>query len=94
LVHFVVGMFLVGLGIWGIIAWWSVFGFVMRGVIPFLLLFLGLIAIIASCRRTEEDRGEPRPQPEPEPEPEPEDDLLDPVGDVFGGGARGPSRAS
>jgi len=72
--HFVVGITLTGLGVWGIVAWWNVFGFVMRGVIPFFLLFFGLIAIIASCRRTEEERNQA-----PQPEPLPDDDLLDPV---------------
>lgn len=77
--HFVVGMILTGLGVWGIIAWWSVFGFVMRGVIPFVLLFLGLIAIIASCRRPAEEGAD-----EALPQPEPDDDLLDPdSGDMF-----------
>ncbi len=90
MVHFVIGMILTGLGIWGVIAWWSVFGFVMRGVIPFLLLFLGLIAIIASCRRTEEERA-----PAPQPDPELEDDLLDPAaGRMFGGRPGASPRAS
>ncbi len=88
--HFVIGMILTGLGVWGIIAWWSVFGFVMRGVIPFVLLFFGLIAIIASCRRPEEEHADA-----PVPHPEPDDDLLDAEsGDLFARGAGASTRMS
>ncbi len=49
--HFIVGLTLAGLGVWGVISWWNMFGLVMRGVVPFCLLLFGLIAILASCRR-------------------------------------------
>ena len=49
--HLMVGLISVGLGIWGMASWWSVFGLVMRGIIPFFLLVFGLIAILAACRR-------------------------------------------
>jgi len=49
--HLVVGLILSALGIWGVIAWWSWFGLVMRGVVPFCLLLFGLLAILSGCRR-------------------------------------------
>jgi hypothetical protein len=49
--HLAVGLISVGLGLWGMASWWSVFGLVMRGVIPFGLLMFGIIAILAACRR-------------------------------------------
>jgi hypothetical protein len=49
--HLVVGLVLFALGIWGIISWWNVFGLVMRGIVPFLLLILGLVAVLSGIRR-------------------------------------------
>lgn len=49
--HLTVGLISIGLGLWGMASWWSVFGLVMRGVIPFALLVFGIIAILAACRR-------------------------------------------
>ena len=48
--HLFFGLILVALGIWGIVAWWGLFGLVMRGVVPFFLLVFGLVAIIAGSR--------------------------------------------
>ena len=50
--HLFFGSILVALGVWGIVAWWGLFGLVMRGVVPFFLLVFGLVAIIAGCRRS------------------------------------------
>ena len=55
--HLFVGLTLVGLGIWGIISWWGLFGLVMRGVVPFFLLVFGLVAILAGCRRGANGNG-------------------------------------
>jgi len=49
--HLIVGCILTGLGIWGVIAWWNVFGLVMRGVVPLGLLLLGLAALLSGLRR-------------------------------------------
>jgi hypothetical protein len=49
--HLLAGLILAGLGIWGIVTWWEVFGLVMRGVVPFCLLMLGLVAILAGYRK-------------------------------------------
>lgn len=49
--HLIVGLIFSGLGVWGIINWWNLFGLVMRGVVPFFLLVFGLVAILASTRR-------------------------------------------
>lgn len=61
--HLFIGLVLAGLGLWGVIAWWNVFGLVMRGVVPFGLLMLGLAAIISGYRRGTEasdKRAEPK----------------------------------
>ncbi len=62
--HLVVGLVLAGLGVWGIIAWWDVFGLVMRGVVPFTLLVVGLIAILSGYRKGAE-RSSAAPAPAP-----------------------------
>jgi hypothetical protein len=49
--HLIAGLILTGLGLWGMVTWWNLFGLVMRGVMPFMLLVFGLIAILASIRR-------------------------------------------
>ena len=49
--HIVVGVVLVVMGLWGMVAWWSSFGLVMRGLIPSGLLALGLIATLSGYHR-------------------------------------------
>ncbi|GAB4285658.1 MAG: hypothetical protein Kow0092_39630 [Deferrisomatales bacterium] len=51
MIHIAAGLVLAALGIWGIVAWWSTFGMVMRGVVPFLLLIVGFVAILSGTRR-------------------------------------------
>ena len=55
--HLLFGLILVALGIWGVVAWWGLFGLVMRGVVPFFLLVFGLVAIIAGVRRNAQLAG-------------------------------------
>jgi uncharacterized membrane protein len=56
--HFVLGCILIVLGIWGMFTWWESFGRVMRGVLPFVLLSVGLVALMSSYYRfTERDLG-------------------------------------
>jgi hypothetical protein len=49
--HFVVGIVLIVLGIWGMLSWWENFGRVMRGLLPFFLLAMGLVALLSSYYR-------------------------------------------
>lgn len=60
--HVLVGALLVALGLWGMFAWWANFGLVMRGALPFVLLLLGLVAILSGYYRLsgdlEEDEGD------------------------------------
>jgi len=65
LLHVVVGLALLVLGIFGIISWWSDFGLVLRGLIPFSLVILGLIATGAGLARERHD-GSERESEEPE----------------------------
>lgn len=41
----IVGLVFVVLGICGIISWWSDFGLALRGLVPFVLLVVGLVSI-------------------------------------------------
>ncbi len=50
--HLIAGLILLALGAWGIIAWWEDFGELLRGLIPCLLILLGLVAIGAGFQRT------------------------------------------
>jgi hypothetical protein len=49
--HLLGGLVLICLGIWGVVSWWDSFGLVMRGLVPFLALVLGPIAIVSGLRR-------------------------------------------
>jgi len=49
--HLVVGVLSLIFGLIGLITWWKTFGLVMRGVIPFTLLLLGVVAILSGWRR-------------------------------------------
>ena len=49
--HIIAGLVAIGLGIWGLVVWWTTFGMVMRGLAPFCLLALGLTSIVAGLRR-------------------------------------------
>jgi hypothetical protein len=59
--HLLAGLVCAGLGIWGIVAWWDVFGLVMRGVVPFALMMIGLVAILAGYRRSSQYGQEQKP---------------------------------
>jgi len=56
--HFVFGVVMIVLGVWGMFAWWENFGRVMRGLMPFMLLAVGLVALLSSYYRfAEQDRA-------------------------------------
>ena len=55
----VVGIVMLTLGVWGIVAyWWSLLE-ILRGLIPFLLVLMGLIAIGAGVRNNVKE-GKPK----------------------------------
>ena len=54
--HLFSGVVLVGLGVWGMFAWWDSFGMVMRGFAPFALLAVGLVAMVSGLFRSEPPR--------------------------------------
>lgn len=49
--HLITGIMFITLGLWGMAAWWSVFGMVMRGVLPFMMIVLGIVALLSSYYR-------------------------------------------
>ena len=49
--HLIIGVVMVTLGLWGMSSWWLVFGLVMRGVIPFLMVVIGIVALLSSYYR-------------------------------------------
>ena len=48
--NLIVGLILLALGAWGVAAWWDEFGEILRGVIPIVLILLGLAAIGAGMK--------------------------------------------
>lgn len=46
--HLVLGLILIALGISGIYAWWESFGSTMRGLLPLVLIAVGLVALLSS----------------------------------------------
>ena len=48
--HVIFGLVSALLGIWGIIVWWDEFGNVMRGLMPLILLVIGIIGIMAGLQ--------------------------------------------
>ena len=64
MIHLIVGVVTLALGAWGIISWWGHFGEFLRGLIPILLVLVGLAAVGAGFRKTigeaeDEDSEEP-----------------------------------
>ena len=55
----VIGLICLALGAWGLMAWWEEFGAALRGVVPLLLVLLGLAAIGAG--RLRKPLGAPEP---------------------------------
>ncbi len=55
--HLIVGLIFLALGAWGIITWWDDFGELLRGVIPLLLVLVGLAAIGSGFQRTMHEAG-------------------------------------
>ena len=49
--HLIAGVLLITFGLWGMSVWWMAFGFIMRGLLPFVLIVVGLIAIMSSYYR-------------------------------------------
>ncbi len=39
------GLIAIVLGLWGMLAWWEDFGELMRGLVPFALIVLGLLSL-------------------------------------------------
>ncbi len=73
--HLIVGLILLALGAWGMIAWWEDFGELLRGVIPLLLVLVGLAAVGSGFQRTmneaqQEDESLRGPGPGPIVHPE------------------------
>lgn len=48
--HVIVGLVATSLSIWGLIIWWTTFGMVMRGLMPFFLLVFGLMSTASGLR--------------------------------------------
>lgn len=43
----IIGGIVALLGLWGLMGWWSDFILVLRGSVPVILIFAGIIAVIA-----------------------------------------------
>ena len=49
--HLIVGLILLILGAWGIITWWADFGVALRGLVPVVVVLLGLAAVGAGLQK-------------------------------------------
>ncbi len=52
MIHLIAGVIFLVLGAWAIIGWWGDFGAFLRGLVPLLLVLVGLAAIGAALRKT------------------------------------------
>ena len=61
MLHVVIGLILLVLGIFGVISWWSDFGLVLRGAVPFVLVIAGLVAAGSGLSKANlgQSEGEP-----------------------------------
>lgn len=50
--HPVAGLIALGLGAWGVVAWWGDFGAVLRGLTPLPFVLVGMAAIGAGLTKT------------------------------------------
>lgn len=55
--HLVFGVVAIGAGLFGVFAWWSDFGLVLRGLLPIVLIVVGFIAIGAGLFAGKSDSG-------------------------------------
>lgn len=66
--NLIVGLICLGLGAWGVTAWWDEFGAVLRGLLPVVFLLVGLAAVGAGMKskavykRKIEDEGQAMPR--------------------------------
>ena len=51
MIHLIVGLIALILGAWGIISWWPDFGQFLRGLIPLLMVVVGLAGIGAGLQK-------------------------------------------
>jgi hypothetical protein len=51
MIHLIIGLLALILGAWGIISWWADFGQFLRGLIPILLVVVGLAGIGAGFQK-------------------------------------------
>lgn len=51
----IIGAVVALLGLWGLMGWWSDFLLVLRGSIPAMLIFGGIIAVIAGVSELKDE---------------------------------------
>ena len=61
--HAIVGVVALLLALWGLIAWWTNFGMVMRGLVPFGLLVFGLVSLASGYRRLQTKKNSRKEAP-------------------------------
>jgi len=50
MVHVIVGIIAIVIGLWGIMGNWYMFKDILVSVVPFVVLFFGIVAILAGIR--------------------------------------------
>lgn len=53
----IIGSLVTLLGIWGFIAWWGDFLLVLKGSVPAMLIFGGVIALVAALSEIKDFKG-------------------------------------
>ena len=76
MVALIVGIILLGLGIWGLAAWIREFWWVLKGSVPFIFILCGLAAIAVGLSSVK-DKAAIAAKEEPQPEPEAPSDTED-----------------
>ena len=51
----IIGAIVALLGLWGLLAWWCDFMLVLRGSVPAMLIFGGVIAVIAGISEIKDE---------------------------------------
>lgn len=53
----VIGSIVALLGVWGLINWWDDFLLLLRGSVPVMLVFAGIIAVIAGLSEIKDEKA-------------------------------------
>jgi len=50
MLHIVIGIIAIAIGVWGVMANWYMFKDMIAGILPFVIICFGLVALLAGIR--------------------------------------------